>query len=156
MSTQKVQGIVLELQRAVDELGSNFNKVKDLILDLARVLDETGECERGHISRKIKELLLDKIKEGKISVKGIHECSPAEYKRQYNKRELNSLSNEEEDEKAIVSLQTEGTALVQKVSDNNAEEEYVEGTRGFRSSNHDLNSDSETLADDNNATASEG
>jgi hypothetical protein len=38
-----------------------------LILELARQLDEEKLCDRNHISRKIKEILKDKIQAGKIT-----------------------------------------------------------------------------------------
>ena len=102
-----VESIVLQLKEAIDQIDSNFRKAKDLILELARTLDESEQCERSQISRKIKETLKDKINEGKITGKWIHECLHSEYKRQYDKRELSSLSknsmsrNSTEQEKAM-------------------------------------------------------
>jgi len=63
---------------------------------LARRLDESKQCEQGQISKRIKEILKDKIHEGKISGKWIEECLPKEYKRKYIKSELSSLSNSPE------------------------------------------------------------
>jgi hypothetical protein len=89
---QVVKSIIAELRQAIDQIDSNFRKAKDLILELARTLDESEQCERSQICRKIKEILKDKINEGKITAKWIHECLPGEYKREYDKRELSSLS----------------------------------------------------------------
>lgn len=88
----EVESIILELKEVIDRFDYNFRKAKDLILELARTLDESERCERTQISRKIKEILKDKINEGKITAKWIHECLPSEYKREYSKRELSSLS----------------------------------------------------------------
>src|SRR2546427_9873304 len=105
---QVVKSIIAELKEAIDQIDSNFRKAKDLILELARILDESEQCERSQISRKIKEILKDKINEGKITAKWIHECLPSENKREYDKRELSSLSknnsisrNNTEQEKAM-------------------------------------------------------
>jgi len=47
------------------------------------------------VSRKIKEILKDKISEGKITAKWIEDCLPPEYKRKYTtKSEVSSLSKE--------------------------------------------------------------
>lgn len=101
-STNPVENIVIKLKATIDELAKNFANAKGLILELARVLDETKQCElRSQICRKIKEMLKDKIAEGKITGKWIEECLPQEYKRRYNsnniKSELSSLSDSEEE-----------------------------------------------------------
>src|SRR6476661_5810702 len=90
--TKRLEQIITDLKLAIDQIDSSFKNARDLILELARILDESGECERRSISRKIKELLADKIQEGKITAKWIHDCLPSEYKREY-KREVTSLSN---------------------------------------------------------------
>ena len=59
-------------------------QAKTLIQELARRLDEAGKCDKNEISAKIKEILADKIKEHKITVKWIEECLPKEYKRRYS------------------------------------------------------------------------
>jgi hypothetical protein len=87
-----VESIILELKEAIDRINYNFRKAKDLILELARTLDESEQCERTQISMKIKEILKGKINEGKITAKWIHDCLPSEYKREYSKREVSSLS----------------------------------------------------------------
>lgn len=87
-----VDKLITSIKYNIDRLHSHFEKVKDQILEVARILDESKQCERSSISRKIKELLQDKIKEGKITPKWIEECLPQEYKRKYIKSEQSSLS----------------------------------------------------------------
>ena len=92
---QTIKGIITDLKLVVDQLSSNFVKAKDLIHELARHLDENKLCERDQVSRKIKEILKDKIREGKITAKWIEDCLPSEYKRKYTtKSEDTSLSKE--------------------------------------------------------------
>lgn len=95
---QTIKGIITNLKLAVDQLGQlgkNFIKTKDLIHELARCLDESKQCERDQVSRKIKEILKDEIREAKITAKWIEECLPPEYKRKYPaKSEVTSLSKE--------------------------------------------------------------
>src|SRR5438270_13847965 len=90
----KVEKLVHNLKATIDLLGLSFSKAKDQILELARMLDESKQCQRNRISIKIKELLQDKINEGKITSKWIHDCLPSDYKREYTKREVTSLSTE--------------------------------------------------------------
>jgi hypothetical protein len=90
---QTIKNIINDLRLVVDQLGKNFIKTKDLIHELARRLDENKLCERDQVSRKIKEILKDKIREGKITAKWIEDCLPPEYKRKYRtKSEVSSLS----------------------------------------------------------------
>ena len=86
--------IIVRLEVIIDQLDIHFARAKNLILELARELDEAKQCKQSQICRKIKELLEDKIKEGKISEKWIEECLPQEYKRKYTKSELSSLSKQ--------------------------------------------------------------
>ena len=90
--SNQIETIATKLRLVIDELGRNFTNAKSLILELARLLDETQRCEQCQISRKIKQMLKDKINEGKITRKWIEECLPQEYKRKYVKSELSSLS----------------------------------------------------------------
>ena len=87
----QINTVVVNLRAVIDELDRNFASAKSLILELARLLDETQRCEQCQISRKIKQMLKDKINEGKITGKWIEECLPQEYKRKYAKSELSSL-----------------------------------------------------------------
>ena len=98
---QMIKGIVVDLKLVVDQIDRDFKKAKDLVIEIARRLDEGRFCERGHISRRIKEMLQDKIKERKITSKWIEDCLPHEYKRKYtSKSEVSSLSENDNDAKA--------------------------------------------------------
>src|SRR6478672_5300489 len=90
--SNQIENIVTKLRLVIDELGRNFTNAKNFILELARLLDETQRCEQCQISRKIKQMLKDKINEGKITRNWIEECLPQEYKRKYVQSELCSLS----------------------------------------------------------------
>lgn len=99
---QTIKGIIVDLRLVVDQLGKDFMKAKDLIHELARGLDESKQCERAQVSRKIKEILKDKITEGKITAKWIEDSLPQEYKRKYTtKSEDTSLSKENIKEIAV-------------------------------------------------------
>jgi DNA anti-recombination protein RmuC len=92
---QTINGIIINLKLAVDQLSKDFTKAKDLIHELARRLDESKQCERDQVSRKIKKILKDKISEGKITAKWIEDCLSPEYTRKYTpKSEVSSLSKE--------------------------------------------------------------
>ena len=92
---QTINGIIVRLKLVVDQLSSNFVKAKDLIHELARHLDESKQCERDQVSRKIKKILKEEIKEGKITAKWIEDCLSPEYTRKYTpKSEVSSLSKE--------------------------------------------------------------
>ena len=92
---QTINGIIVRLKLVVDQLSSNFLKAKDLIHELARHLDESKLCERDQVSRKIKKILKEEIKGGKITAKWIEDCLSPEYTRKYTpKSEVSSLSKE--------------------------------------------------------------
>ena len=58
-------------------------------------LDESKQCERDQVSRKIKKILKEEIKGGKITAKWIEDCLSPEYTRKYTpKSEVTSLSKE--------------------------------------------------------------
>ena len=66
-------------------------------------MDEVQLCERNEICRAIKDILKDKIKEGKITVsKWIEESLPDDYKRKYSKSEQNSLLHKPKKQKMMV------------------------------------------------------
>ena len=95
-----------------------LKNARDLILELARILDESGHCGRRIISRKIKEMLADKIQEGKITTKWIHDCLPSEYKREY-KREVTSLSDIDIKRNGLdTDSQSDGSVIVQQIDGN--------------------------------------
>jgi hypothetical protein len=103
-SLNQVQNLVTRVKEVIDKLAKDFADAKDLILELARALVETKQCaQRSQICRKIKEILRDKITEGKVTEKWIEEYLPQEYKRRYNsnntiKSERSSLSCSHEDD----------------------------------------------------------
>ena len=88
----RIEAVVVNLRAVIDELDRNFASAKSLILELARLLDETKQCKQSQICTKIKEILADKINEGKITGKWIERCLPQEYRRRYVKSEQSSLS----------------------------------------------------------------
>jgi hypothetical protein len=89
----QIKTVVANLRAVIDELDRNFSSAKSLILKLARLLDGTKQGKQGQICAKIKEMLADKIKEGKITKRWIERCLPQEYKRTYAKSEQSSLSS---------------------------------------------------------------
>src|SRR5215469_11102572 len=82
---QDINNKIAKLKIVIDHIDSPRNYARDLIHELARDFDERELCERARISRKIKEILEDKIKAGKITKEWISECLPDEYKRKYTK-----------------------------------------------------------------------
>lgn len=117
-NTKRLGQLITNLKNAIDQIDSGFKNARDLILEGARILDESGQCERRGISRKIKELLADKIKEGKITAKWIHDCLPSEYKREY-KREVTSLSgNDIKNKEYSIDSQSHGSVIVQEIDGN--------------------------------------
>jgi hypothetical protein len=90
-AADRIETVVVNLRAVIDELDRNFASAK-VSLELARLLDETKECKQSQICTKIKEMLADKIKEGKITKKWIERCLPPEYRRRYVKSEQSSLS----------------------------------------------------------------
>jgi hypothetical protein len=100
---QDIKTMISRLRTLVDQIDSGFKQARDIILDIARLLDEGRLCNRNQISRRIKKILEDKIREGKVTEKWIMECLPSEYKRKYVKikSELTSLSNSEQKKQLI-------------------------------------------------------
>ena len=84
---ENVKSIARNLRIAVDQMHLGLTKAKELILETARQLDEGHVEEQAKICKKIKEILKDKIQEGKISEGWIEECLPREYKRKYTRTE---------------------------------------------------------------------
>ena len=93
------------------ELDRNFASAKSLILELARLLDETKECKQSQICAKIKEMLADKIKEGKITKKWIEHLLPQEYRRRYAKNEQSSLSVKAKNLEKIMIVDNKGKTI---------------------------------------------
>ena len=111
---QHIKSIISSLRVVIDQIDSDFKQAKELILEIARRLDEEKLCERDQISRTIKILLKDKIQANKITEKWIEECLPQEYKRQYNKSELSSLSKQKKPQLVEVSTGGKHTLLEDK------------------------------------------
>ena len=109
-SADRIKIVVDDLRAVIDELDRNFADAKNLILELARLLDKTKQCKQSQICTKIKEMLADKINEGKITGKWIEECLPQEYKRKYTKSELSSLSRDAKKRGKIL-VDNEGKSL---------------------------------------------
>ena len=103
--------VVVNLRAVIDELDRNFTSAKSLILKLARLLDETKQGRQSQICRKIKEMLEDKINEGKITGKWIERCLPQEYRRRYVKSEQSSLSGKAKRLEKIIIVDNEGKTV---------------------------------------------
>ena len=117
----QIKTVVVDLRAVIDELDRNFASAKSLILKLARLLDETKECKQSQICTKIKEMLADKIKEGKITGKWIERCLPQEYRRRYAKSEQSSLSGRAKKlEKIIIVDNEENTVAGEETSPYNS------------------------------------
>ena len=122
-----VYSMIIDLRLLIDDYHGYVCKAKELILEIAKRLVQEMKCERSTICTKIKEILEDKIREGKITERWIEECLPSEYKRSYTKSELSSqlkkekvrAKNKPEDEHEVESprelqeiiLTTDGTSL---------------------------------------------
>ncbi len=75
--------------------------------------DEEHVVKQGQVCRKIKEILEDKINQGKISEKWIEECLPAEYKRKYIKSDLSSLSKQRS-KRQLIEVRTGGNQITEQ------------------------------------------
>ena len=128
--------IIADLRNIIDQLDSNFKSTKELIIELGRKLDEEKISERSKISRLIKYILKDKIREGKITAKWIEDCLPEDYKRKYSKSEENShlkkakklqkilINNRGKVHAELISLDGSGKETQQK---DEAKDECLEG-----------------------------
>jgi hypothetical protein len=114
-----VKSTARNLRIAVDQMHLGLTKAKELILETARQLDEEHVEEQAKICKKIKEILKDKIQEGKISEGWIEECLPREYKRKYIRTESqqNHLSGVQQPELVV---STEGNQISQYDIDSKA------------------------------------
>ena len=100
---ENVKSIARNLRIAIEQMHLGLAKGKELILETARQLDEEHVEEQPNICKKIKEILKDKIQEGKISEGWIEECLPREYKRKYTRTESqqNHLSGVQQPELVV-------------------------------------------------------
>ena len=103
-----VNGIIADLKMLVENLHLEFTKLREIIQELAKRLDENKICKQEIICQAIKEILKDKISEGKISERYIESCLPTEYKRKHNRKKII------ETEQISVSQNNQGTYLIQK------------------------------------------
>ena len=76
----RFKGIIVDLKVAIDEFGYNFTNFNEIIKELARRLYHYNIYQKDKICQVIKEILADKINEGKISSKWIEKSLPKEYK----------------------------------------------------------------------------
>src|SRR5215831_3959414 len=115
---ENVKSIARSLRIAVEQMHLSLTKAKELILETARQLDEQHVEEKAKICKKIKEILKDKIQEGKISEGWIEECLPGEYKRRYTrtKSQQNHLSGIQQPE-LVVSTKGNQISQIDKPSD---------------------------------------
>jgi hypothetical protein len=111
----QIKTVVVNLRAVIDEIDRNFASAKSLILELARLLDETKQFRQSQICTKIKEMLKDKIHEGKITGKWIERCLPQEYRRRYAKSEQSSLSRKAKKLGEIL-VDNEGKSLAESSS----------------------------------------
>jgi len=116
---ENVKSIARNLRIAVEQMHLGLTKAKELILETARQLDEEHVEEQAKICKKIKEILKDKIQEGKISEGWIEECLPREYKRKYIRTESqqNHLSGVQQTELVV---STKGDQISQSDIDTKA------------------------------------
>src|SRR5215469_928639 len=110
---ENVKSIARNLRIAIEQMHLSLAKAKELILETARQLDEEHVEEQANICKKIKEILKDKIQEGKISEGWIEECLPREYKRKYTRTESqqNHLSGIQQPELVV---STKGNQISQR------------------------------------------
>ncbi len=113
---ENVKSTARNLRIAIEQMHLGLTKTKELILETARQLDEEHVEDQAKICKKIKEILKDKIQEGKISEGWIEECLPREYKRKYTKTESqqNHLSGVQQPELVV---STKGNQISQSNTD---------------------------------------
>lgn len=110
--------IIQKLLHLIDIYCSIGAEIRGVILDLARWMDETRQCQQDEICRKIKHILKEKIDQGKISDRWIEESLPQEYKRQYTKTELSSVSKENEQEQVLSIVKKHGAKSITEIEFN--------------------------------------
>jgi hypothetical protein len=104
-----VNGIIADLKMLVENLHLEFTKLREIIQELAKRLDENKICKQETISQAIKEILKEKIAEGKISERYIESCLPTEYKRKHIRKK--SIETEQ-----ISVAQKKGISIIQKMN----------------------------------------
>jgi hypothetical protein len=107
-----INGIIADLKIVVENFHLECTKLRDIIQELAKRLDENKICKQDIICQSIKEILKEKIDEGKISERYIESCLPTEYKRKHIRKKII------ESEICSVS-QNESASLIQMNESNN-------------------------------------
>jgi hypothetical protein len=107
-----VNGIIADLKMVVENLHLECTKLREIIQELAKRLDENKICKQEIVCQAIKEILKEKISEGKISERYIESCLPTEYKRKHIRKKII------ETEQISVS-QNKSISLIQKDESNN-------------------------------------
>ena len=107
-----IKGRIIDLKFRIDNIVEEQKTLAADILELAKQLNESNLCETDKISITIKEILKEKIQQGKISEKWIEECLPPEYKRKYEKRkEVSSLSKKKKIEDKKIMITADGISV---------------------------------------------
>jgi len=83
-----VNGIIADLKMVVEKFHLEFTKMREIIQELAKRLDENKICKQEIVCQAIKEILKEKIAEGKISERYIESCLPTEYKRKHIRKKI--------------------------------------------------------------------
>jgi hypothetical protein len=105
--------VLAELKMLVENLHLKFIKLREIIQELAKRLDENKICKQEIVCQANKEILKEKIADGKISERYIEGCLPTEYKRKHIRKKII------ETEQISVSLSNQSTSLIQKDESNN-------------------------------------
>ena len=109
-----VNGIIADLKMMVENLDLKFTKLREIIQELAEDWMRNKICKQETICQTIKEILKEKIAEGKISERYIESCLPTEYKRKHIRKKII------ETEICSVSQKSnQGASLIQKDESNN-------------------------------------
>jgi len=83
-----VNGIIADLKMVVEKFHFEFTKLREIIQELAKRLDENKICKQEIVCQAIKEILKEKIADGKISERYIEGCLPTEYKRKHIRKNI--------------------------------------------------------------------
>ena len=106
-----LNGIIADLKILVEKFHFEFTKLREIIQELAKRLDENEICKQETICQAIKEILKEKIADGKISERYIESCLPTEYKRKHLRKKIS--------ETEICSVSQKGISIIQKDEPNN-------------------------------------
>ena len=109
----EIKETIVNLKKGIDKLGKEFDTIKNHTLNLATQLNESKLCATHKISIRIKDILKDEIKKGKITGKWIEECLPPEYKRKYDRKksEVSSLLEKEKVEDNKIMITADGNSV---------------------------------------------